>query len=299
MLNFVSMSNSDLIVSMNSYLLGIELRLFWGAALLYGLGLFLFIIQVVTRMQVFGRAAKSAVFAALVAQAGVMALRAFEAGRLPVHTGYETLSVFAISTAAVYLYTTRRWKGVYLPGVLVTVVSLGACLYALFTASPAIEPLSPLLRSRWFEYRQLFLFFSYAVFSVSASVEATCLIIDPSVKKNSAGCYGLMAENIRDFHASARRLVLFGYPFLTFAIFSGAVWGNSTFGAYWSWGAGQTWSLVTWTVFTMYLHSKSVPALRGIPASAFNITGFFSILLTTFLGADWLAGLLGIPALRI
>ncbi len=293
------MLNSDSILSMASYLLGIELRLFWASSLFYALALLLFIFHMVTRSNLFGKAARTALVAGVLAQAGLTALRAFEAGRVPAQTLYETLSWFALSAAAAYLYSSRRWRNIYLPGVLVSGVSAGACLYALFAASPAIEPLSPVLQSRWFEWRQILMFFSYAVFAVSASIEATYLIISPFVKKDGAPCYGLNAENIRDFHKMAFRLVLFGYPFLTFAIFSGAVWAHNTFGRYWSWDAGQTWSMITWTVFTVYLHAKSVPALTGRAASAFNIIGFVSILATTFLGVNWLAGLLGIPLLRI
>lgn len=87
--------------------------------------------------------------------------------------------------------------------------------------------------------------------------------------------------------------MLFGYPFLSFAIFSGAVWANSTFGRYWSWDPKETWTLITWTVFTVYLHAKSVPSLTGRTASVFNIIGFASILSTVFLGPNWLAALIG------
>lgn len=287
------MLNSDMILSMDSYLLGMELRLFWAASAFYALGLLLFIFHIVTRMNIFGKAALASLVVGVLAHTGLMSLRGFETGRVPAHTLYETLSWFALSLTAAYLYSSRKWKGVYIPGVLVSTVSTGACLYALFAASPAIEPLSPVLRSRWFELRQLFLYFSYAVFAVSASVEAACLIIGPFVRKDRAPCYGLTVENIKGFHASAFSLSLFGYPFLSFAIFSGAVWANSAFGRYWGWDPWETWTLITWTVFTVYLHAKSVPSLTGRAASVFNIIGFVSILSTTFLGPNWLAALLG------
>ncbi|MBI5587112.1 MAG: cytochrome c biogenesis protein CcsA [Deltaproteobacteria bacterium] len=226
----------------------------------------------------------------VIAQAGLIVLRAFEAGRAPFQTLYESLSWFALCASVTYLYESRRWKNIYFPGVFVSALSMGACLYALFAGSPAIEPLSPALQSYWFEWHVILAFFSYAVFAVSASIEAAYLILSPFVKKGGATGYGVNTENIRDFHRSAFRLVLFGYPLLTFAIFSGAAWANNTWGRYWSWDPKETWSLITWTVFTIYLHSKTIPALKGWPASVFNIIGFICVMMA-FPGVNWLASL--------
>jgi len=284
---------------MNSYLLGIELRLFWSATLLYAIGLLLFILQTVMRMDILGKAAKALVFSGLLTGILQLSLRTFETGRFPVHTLHETLAWFALGTVAVYLYSTRRWNGVYLPGIMVSLISSGACFYALTVSTPAIEPLSPMLQSGWFAFHRFCLFFSYALFSVSASVELSYLVLSSLAKKSGRRVYGLTAAELYTFHSSAFRLVLAAYPFLTLSIFSGGVWADATFGRYWSWDANQNWTLITWTLFTVYLHARRVPALSGRTASAFNIFGFASILLATFLGANWLATLFGIPVVRL
>ncbi len=292
------MSNYDLILSRNSFLLSIELRLFWSVTFLYGLSLLLFIFHILMRNSTVGKAATFVLWAAAVFHAGLVFLRMFEAGRAPFQTLYESLSWFALSATLTYLYVSGKWKDIFIPGVFVSGLSMGACLYSLLSRTPVVEPMAPALRSYWFEWHVILAFFSYAVFIVSASVEATYLIMKPLLKRGLAEGYGLTMETIEGFHSTAFRLVLFGFPLLTFAIFSGAAWANEAWGKYWSWDPKETWSLITWTVFIMYLHAKRVPWLKGVPASVFNILGFICMMMT-FLGVNWLAKLLGIPSLHV
>ncbi len=292
------MLNYEMVLSRDSYLLGIELRIFWSIAFLYALSAILFLFHALARSQPSGRAARFIMTVAASIHVGLIVLRTFEAGRAPFQTLYESLSWFACSAALTYLFVSTRWKTVYLPGLFVSALSAGASFYALFGRSPAVEPLSAPLQSYWFEWHVILAFFSYAVFVVSAAVEASYLIIRPLVKRGTAGGLGLSVDALEGFHKSAFSLAAFGFPFLTFAIFSGAAWANEAWGRYWSWDPKETWSLITWTVFTLYLHSKAIPAFRDAPASVFNILGFVCMMMT-FLGVNWLAKLLGIPSMHV
>jgi len=283
----------DVILSRDSFLLSVELRIFWAIALIYGASLLLHLVHIASRGALAGRAAYLLLWAAAVPHAGLILLRTFEAGRAPFQTLYESLSWFACSAVLTWLFVSRKWKGFFLPGALVSALALGASLYALLSRSPAIEPLSPPLQSWWFESHVILAFFSYAVFIVSASIEISWLAF-----RKRSDLYGLPEEQLKGFHDTAHRLILFGFPLLTFGIFSGAAWANEAWGRYWSWDPKETWSLITWTVFAVYLHSKTVPALKGTPASVFNILGFICMLMT-FLGVNWLAKLLRIPSLHI
>jgi cytochrome c-type biogenesis protein CcsB len=52
------------------------------------------------------------------------------------------------------------------------------------------------------------------------------------------------------------RILGIGFPFLTIGILSGAVWANEAWGSYWSWDPKETWALLTWLVFAIYLHIR-------------------------------------------
>jgi len=288
----------DTILARDSFLLSTELRLFWLVAFLYGVSLFLHIAYLLTKKNSVGKAAAGILWGVVVVHAGMILFRTVEAQRAPFQTLYESLSWFAWSASITYLYVGRKWKDIYLPGIPVTILAMGASLYALLSRSPAVEPLSPPLQSWWFEYHVILAFLSYAVFVVSCSIEIVYLLIKPCLKKGKSSGYGLDLNNIEAFHRTSHKLVLFGFPLLTFGIFSGAAWANDAWGRYWSWDPKETWSLITWTVFAMYLHSMTIPKWQGNTASVFNILGFICMMMT-FLGVNWLAKLLGIPSLHV
>lgn len=292
------MTDYDLILSRGAYLLSLELRLYWSVAILYSISFLIYIFHGVTGNTSVGRLARWVLWITVVVHIALILLRTGEAGRAPFQTLYETLSWFACSAAITYLLVTERRSYAHLPGLFVTGLSMGACFYALSSRSPAIETLTPALRSYWFEWHVILAFFSYAVFSVSAAIEAACLLLRPLLRAPGTTAYGFTKESLEDLHRMANKLVTFGFPLLTFAVFSGAAWANEAWGRYWSWDPKETWSLITWTVFAVYLHSMTIPSFRGRPASAFNMIGFVCMMMT-FLGVNWLAKLLGIPSLHI
>jgi ABC-type transport system involved in cytochrome c biogenesis permease subunit len=112
--------------------------------------------------------------------------------------------------------------------------------------------------------------------------------------EESPGIFGYMDNEFRRW---THRLVLFGFPFLTFAIFSGAAWANDIWGRYWSWDPKETWSLITWTVYAIYLHSKTIGKWKDAPASFLNILGLICMFMT-FLGVNYLPKLFNIPSLH-
>jgi cytochrome c-type biogenesis protein CcsB len=52
---------------------------------------------------------------------------------------------------------------------------------------------------------------------------------------------------------------ILGWNFLTIGLISGAVWANEAWGSYWSWDPKETWALVTWLVYSVYLHTRISP----------------------------------------
>lgn len=294
------MLNFEEILSRDSYLLFIELRIFWLASFGYGLAFILFLLHHLTKNMSVARAAKLLLWVAAVAHAAAILFRAFESGRGPFQSVYESLSWFACAMVFTYLYASRNFKDVVLPGTMVSALSGASSLYVLTAWSPAIKPLPPLLQSFWFEWHVPIAIISYAVLTVSVCIEVSFLAADRALKK-AAGrggrgkvAYGLSSETIEDFHSRSFNLVAFAFPLLTFVLFSGALWSNEALGRYWNWGAKETWSLITWTVFVLYLHSKTIPRFKDRVASAFNILGFFCIMIT-FTGPAWIARILSIP----
>ena len=83
------------------------------------------------------------------------------------------------------------------------------------------------------------------------------------------------------------RIIGLGFPFLTIGIISGAVWANEAWGSYWSWDPKETWALITWLVFAIYLHARLIKGWQGKQAATLGSCGFFVIWIC-YLGVNFL-----------
>nr|ARW68259.1 cytochrome c biogenesis protein ccs1 [Chondria sp. (in: red algae)] len=84
------------------------------------------------------------------------------------------------------------------------------------------------------------------------------------------------------------RIIGLGFPLLTIGIISGAVWANEAWGTYWSWDPKETWALITWIIFAIYLHSRINKQMKGYIPSIIGSVGFIVIWIC-YLGVNFLA----------
>lgn len=84
------------------------------------------------------------------------------------------------------------------------------------------------------------------------------------------------------------RAIGIGFPFLTIGILSGSVWANEAWGSYWNWDPKETWSLITWIIFAIYLHLRFTKNWDGLKSAILATIGFLSIWVC-FLGVNFLA----------
>ncbi len=83
------------------------------------------------------------------------------------------------------------------------------------------------------------------------------------------------------------RIIGLGFPFLTIGIISGAIWANEAWGSYWSWDPKETWALITWIVFAIYLHARLLKGWQGEKAAIVGSAGFFVVWIC-YLGVNFL-----------
>jgi cytochrome c-type biogenesis protein CcsB len=278
--------------------LAVERGFLWAALCAYGVAALFYITHFIIPQARLTRAGSTfALLAAALLQTVVIIIRTVEKGAPPFQSLYESLAWFAWMTVVAYLIIEWR-RNVRIPGFFVSLIAGGAVLYALLGQSPEIKPLFPALQSTWFFWHVAIAFGSYAIFVVAFAVEISYLIQLLLWRLGVEIDYGLTRENIERFHRSVHQLVLFGFPLLTFGIMSGAAWANEAWGVYWQWDPKETWSLITWFVFALYLHARVRPAWRGAPSTVIMIVAF-ACMVTTFLGVSWLARLFGIPSLHL
>lgn len=83
-----------------------------------------------------------------------------------------------------------------------------------------------------------------------------------------------LAEKLDNY---SYRILALGFPLLTVGILSGAVWANQAWGSYWSWDPKESWALITWLVFAVYLHARITKGWSGQRPAIIATLGFFVV----------------------
>ena len=207
-------------------------------------------------------------FIALVLNSIVVYNRWAEAGHAPFSNLYESLVFFAWSIALVFFLMEVVTMAIkYDTGgrlrVIGAIQSLLACAmiaYAAFGADDSIRPLMPALQSYWMSIHVTVYFLGYAALSISFA-SGIVYLVNRAIKNRHA------TDVDKTKSASYDKLgyiaVSIGFPFLTAGIITGAVWAKSAWGTYWSWDPKETWSLITWLFYLVYLHLPfAIPRLN-------------------------------------
>lgn len=90
----------------------------------------------------------------------------------------------------------------------------------------------------------------------------------------------LRATAVRTNHMQvADAIVRLALPFMTFGLWSGALWADAAWGRYWAWDIKETWALLTWLIYLAYLHLPATTSLFPY-RKALILLGFVAILIT-------------------
>jgi ABC-type transport system involved in cytochrome c biogenesis permease subunit len=215
--------------------------------------------------------------------------RSLTAGHWPLTTRYEFALCFIWAIVAVYLLFEASWRE-RRAGSFVLAVTLLVATYAITrpAADRAAAPLLPALRSVWLQIHVLTAMIGYAAFGVAAGLGVMRLVCKGNSSRWPA------AEEIE---RAMERAVALGFPWLTLAILTGAIWAQKAWGRYWGWDPKETWALITWLWYLLILHVRPLRRWRGRPLAALVVVGL-GVVLFTFVGVPWLVRVVRLESLH-
>lgn len=268
----------------------------------YLLSSIFFILYVSIKKRRLGAMGITLVFFGFAFQTLALVDRWFYAGHPPWVSTYEVMSFFAWTIVGAYLVLNIKsdYKSV---GVLVAPLAFILLGFAsMQPTNPA--PLIPALQSTWLLIHVPIVILSYCAFVVAFAASALYLFKDNEVNATSRkpmrikrvpektqreqpdGEVTILDRfRLEELDELAYKSVAIGFPLLTIGIITGAIWADSAWGSYWSWDPKETWSLITWFVFVIYLHARAQNWSARF-AAYISVAGFLSVI-CTFLGVGY------------
>lgn len=198
-------------------------------------------------------------------------------GRLPYVSDYENVLAGTWMIMAAYLLLVWRWPTVRVAGIGVLPFVLVTLGYGL-TQPTVIGVVTPAFKSAWLVIHVLFAWFTYASYTACAGLAAV-LILKSRKKPLRDGSPLARAPEPARLEELTFRLVGFGFIVNGAMIASGAVWAYELWGAYWRWDPVETWSLITWVAYALYLHLRLTRGWSGPKLAWVALAALFGVMM--------------------
>ena len=257
-------------------LLKIDSVLFYATMILYILSVACYFVFFATKKEKFGFYAGNIVVAAFVFHTLTLLIRGIAAHRLPLTNQFEFALSFAWGISLCYLVFMFRFKFVAL-GAAVTPVIFILMGYAAMQ-NQEVKELMPALQSNWLFIHVTTSIIAYGAFGVAFAVGVMYLL-----KERNSGIefWEDRVPSLKKLDIIGYRAISLGFLFLTFTMITGAIWGEQAWGSYWNWDPKETWALITWFIYAIYLHQRIFNKKVTAKACAiYAMTGFICVLFT-------------------
>ncbi len=239
-----------------------------------------FFVLLVSSKEKVGKFAVAATSVGFALHTVAMFVRIIESGRLPFSNQYEFANSFTWGIVLCYLAIHFYYR---FTAVGAFVMPLAFLMMGYASLLPRhVRPLMPALQSRWLTIHVGTAVVSYGAFAVACGLSVLYLLNSKKSQDNQKKKL-LPDQEAVDF--LSYRVAAFGYLMLTIVIVSGAIWARSAWSRYWAWDPKEVWSLITWLIYSVYLHLRFNRGWKGKPAAWFSIIGFACVIFT-FIGVN-------------
>lgn len=208
---------------------------------------------------------------------------------IPINSFYGSLFILNYIIMLNILFVDVKYK---FSGASIFLMPFGllAGLVTFFLNDKGLGGLVPALRSYWINLHPVILFIAYSFFGTAFSNGVIYIIANNQLKKKNKTMF--MLPSLEHVEKLQHIFILYGYPILSAGIILGGIWAFKSWGRFWGWDPKETWSFITWLVYTIYLHIRVIRNIKGVLPAYINIIGFACVLFT-YIGVNFLSKLHG------
>lgn len=257
---------------MNDIYLKVENILFTATVVFYLLSSISFIIYAVTKKEKISKWASLLIHLGFICHTIAIVARGIGAKRVPLSNQYEFATGFSWGIALFYLIFQRKHE-TKVVGAFIAPLALLLIGYAAMQ-NRTVRPLMPALQSGWLAVHVSLAILSYGAFALSFGLSIMYLV-KYKHRDRLVDAPGLDKIDKMSYNAIA-----IGFLFLTLTIITGALWAQKAWGRYWAWDPKETWSLITWFIYTVYLHLRRTKKTDQRASAWFAVIGFIAVVFT-------------------
>lgn len=237
-----------------------ETVFFWLAALLYVLSALLAVSRFAFGRPAKGKIGEGLLWAGFVCHGAAIIFRWAATGHPPVIKNYENAVAGAWGVILFLLVVGRRNTFAEPISLILVPFALLMMGYGVMNA-PQLEPNRPVFRTPWLAVHIIFAWAAYSAFVAAFGAGVVYLVREkrfrrlPPAEERAAGLEAL--------DELASKLIVFGFISSTIMLLAGSIWASKLWGSYWGWDPIETWSLISWLIYGIYLHLRFTFKWKG------------------------------------
>ncbi|MCL4477450.1 MAG: cytochrome c biogenesis protein CcsA [Nitrospirae bacterium] len=254
----------------------IDTSLHWTAVVVYVLAAVLNTYGVIFKKDKAERLSYFIVIAGLIIHGIALIYRWSVAGHGPYMVRYEVLSSNAWIALFLFLIFARAFPKIKPASIVMFPATFLLIAIGLFF-NPEVRKLPPSLKSIWLVLHVIF--YKIALGTILIALAFSVFYI---LKKRTGMIWLQRLPDIDTLDTYAYRFAGFGFTFWAIAMLAGSIWAYQSWGRFWAWDPVETWSLITWISFGIYLHLRRFFGWKGEKAAYFYILCFSLSLISIF-----------------
>ena len=254
-----------------------QLILFWASVGFCFFGTFFYISCLSFKKESFIRYGTLCAYAAFLPMLAALILRWKETGHIPSIGAYEVFTIYACGILLFFLIA-QLWQsslkiaGTFVLPVVMLMTGIGVI------SSTKLTQLPNTYYTYWLGIHMLFATLALGGVLLSAGLSVIYLLKGYQEERGRVNPLLLRLPKLTQIDYLSYRFTLFAFSMMGIMIASGAIWAYKSWGRYWGWDPIETWSLICWLMYGIYLHLRRI----GVKGKLASWLGLALIVLVVF-----------------
>lgn len=219
--------------------------------------------------------------AGFAAHTAAIVIRWAASGHPPVMRNYENSISGAwciILGFIVFAIKNRKAASIGFTAVPIALMLMG---HAIMNYAP-VEAFTPPHKSVWLSVHVVFAWFAHMAYIIAFGLAVIYLLKD----RKKPPAFTEKLPSLKALDEMTYRYVGFGFIMDTVMLISGSIWASDLWGSYWSWDPIETWSLISWLLYALYLHLRVTMKWKGRRAAWLAVFALSGVIIS-FWGVNY------------
>jgi len=145
-----------------------------------------------------------------------------------------------------------------------------------------LGPMAASLKTFWLYIHVYFAWLAYGAYILAMAAGVLYLLKNRNATQQRANPVYERMPSLPKLEELMFRYVAFGFITNAIEIAAGSIWAKDLWGSYWSWDPVETWALVGWLEYGLYIHLRTSLGWRGVKLAWLSIIAVIVIFVSFF-----------------